>query len=375
MKRALLVMSALLLACLGLSMTAGVASAHTPAISADCSGVHVSATSYDAGRANTWTVTVAGVTQSGTFGESFDRTFAVPQAGATTPWSARIAAYDGAYDSGVQSGNVGPCGAPPPPPPPSDVCADLPGNQPPGTDCTPTPPPPPPPSDVCADLPGNQPPGTDCTPTPPPPPPPSDVCADLPGNQPPGTDCTPTPPPPPPPSDVCADLPGNQPPGTECTPPPTTVRTDSGKLHGCDIAFQGKKYGAGDLTYDEAFEDTYVFNTSTSTWDLVTDTTGDIGNVEFTQWTKAQQIQAGCVEKPGSDTIVKGAEATPRPQPSPAPVAVPTVIDAGLAGATIDQRPVASRDGSPFGPASALVGAGAVLMLAAGIGSRRRSRS
>lgn len=48
-------------------------------------------------------------------------------------------------------------------------------------------------------------------------PPPVDVCPDLPGNQPEGTDCTP------PPHDECPDMEGNQPPGTDCNPPPVVV--------------------------------------------------------------------------------------------------------------------------------------------------------
>ncbi len=108
------------------------ASAHTPSISADCSGVHVSASAYDATLPNRWSVTVAGSTQSGTFGDSFDRTFPVPQDGSTVPWSAFVEASDGTYH-GEDAGTVGPCGTPP------DACAGLPGNQPAGTACTPPP--------------------------------------------------------------------------------------------------------------------------------------------------------------------------------------------------------------------------------------------
>jgi hypothetical protein len=99
MKKAILALAALLLACLGLAVTAAAASAHTPSISADCSGVHLTASSYEAG-ANTWTATVGRATQSGTFDTSFSQTFPVAQAGATTSWPARIVAYDGGYDSG-----------------------------------------------------------------------------------------------------------------------------------------------------------------------------------------------------------------------------------------------------------------------------------
>lgn len=75
-----------------------------------------------------------------------------------------------------------------PPPPPVDVCPNLPGNQPEGTDCTPDTPP----VDVCPELPGNQPPGTDCTPDNPP----VDKCPGKPGMQGPNDSCdTPSNPP------------------------------------------------------------------------------------------------------------------------------------------------------------------------------------
>lgn len=187
------------------------ASAHTPVISADCSGVHVKATAYDAGQANKWSVTIGGVTQSGTFGASFNQSFPVPQDGATTSWSANVSAGDGSYP-GQGSGSVGPCGTPPPP------------------------------------------------------------------------------------TDVCVDLPGDQPEGTSCTPPPDVVRADSKQLEGCDVTFDGVAYGAGELTYDEQYTDTFVFNTTTNTWDLVTDTTATIANPEFTAWTVAEQVANGCTE-------------------------------------------------------------------------------
>ncbi|HYF72273.1 MAG TPA: hypothetical protein VD864_05605 [Nocardioides sp.] len=110
------------------------ASAHTPAITADCNGVRVAATAYDPGMANRWSVTIGGVTQTGTFGATLDQTFPVPQNGATTPWSAYVEAADGTF-RGQRSGSVGPCGTPPP----VDVCVDLPGNQPVGIPCTPPP--------------------------------------------------------------------------------------------------------------------------------------------------------------------------------------------------------------------------------------------
>ncbi|NYD40590.1 hypothetical protein [Nocardioides panaciterrulae] len=109
------------------------ASAHTPEISADCGGVHVGATAYDANMPNRWSVTIDGVTQDGTFGSSFDRTFPVPQDGTAVDWSAFVEAADGSYH-GEDAGTVGPCGTPPP-----DACPDLPGSQPGGTPCTPPP--------------------------------------------------------------------------------------------------------------------------------------------------------------------------------------------------------------------------------------------
>src|SRR6478735_11871053 len=114
------------------AILAAPASAHTPDISASCSGVHVGATAYDAGLANRWSVTINGVTQTGTFGASFDQTFPVPQDGATSTWSAFVEAADGSYH-GAGSGDVGPCGTPPP----VDACTDLDGTQPTGTACTP----------------------------------------------------------------------------------------------------------------------------------------------------------------------------------------------------------------------------------------------
>lgn len=107
------------------------ASAHTPSISASCTGVDLSGSSYESDKTNTWTVTVGGSTQSGTFGESFSKHVDVSQDGATTSYSAHIQAEDGGYVQ-HKSGSIGPCGTPPS----VDVCSDLPGNQPTGTDCT-----------------------------------------------------------------------------------------------------------------------------------------------------------------------------------------------------------------------------------------------
>jgi hypothetical protein len=102
----------------------------------------------------------------------------------------------------------------------------------------------------------------------------------------------------PPPVDACPDLPGSQPAGTACTPPPDVERAEQQMLDGCDVKFQGTDYGAGALTYDEEYTDTYVFNEQTNTWDLVTDTTATVANVEFTPWTVREQVDHGCAKKP-----------------------------------------------------------------------------
>lgn len=81
MKRIALAFAALLLAVTGLALVAGPASAHTANFGADCNGVVLHAESYDGAQANQWTVTIAGKTQSGTFGATYDHTFAVPQDG------------------------------------------------------------------------------------------------------------------------------------------------------------------------------------------------------------------------------------------------------------------------------------------------------
>jgi hypothetical protein len=198
-------------------LVASPATAHTPNISADCGGVHVRATAYDAGLANHWSVTIDGVTQSGTFGASVDQTFPVPQNGTTTPWSAFVEAADGSYH-GSDSGTVGPCGTPP--------------------------------------------------------------------------------------ADACADLPGPQPTGTPCTPPPDVQRTAHQALDGCKVTLQGTAYGAGALTYDAAYTDTYVFDQPTDSWHLVTDTNPTVSDLHFTPWTIQAQVGHGCLAKPHQPAAV-----------------------------------------------------------------------
>lgn len=90
--------------------------------------------------------------------------------------------------------------------PPVDVCPDIEGDQPEGTDCSPVVPP----VDVCPDVEGNQPEGTDCSPIVPP----VDVCPGVEGDQPEGTDCSPVVPP----VDVCPGVEGDQPESTDCAP-------------------------------------------------------------------------------------------------------------------------------------------------------------
>lgn len=107
-------------------MGAGSASAHTPSVSASCSGVQLGGTNYDASKANKWSATVGGVTTSGTFAGSVSHTIPVPQGGATTSWSGTVEAFDGGFHS-TQSGNVGPCGekVKPPQPPAADETKDT----------------------------------------------------------------------------------------------------------------------------------------------------------------------------------------------------------------------------------------------------------
>jgi hypothetical protein len=99
------------------------------------------------------------------------------------------------------------------------------------------------------------------------------------------------------PPDACPDLPGQQPAGTSCIAPPDVEREDVGARDGCDVRFEGTRYGAGEVTYEMQYADTYVFNSDTSTFDLVTDTTPTITNVVFTPWTAAQQVEHGCVDE------------------------------------------------------------------------------
>ena len=77
------------------------AQAHTPAINADCTGVHVQAWDYNEALANTVTVTIVGGNPDGsdrvenrTFGKSFDEWFMFPDPSAAWTYTATIDAAD-----------------------------------------------------------------------------------------------------------------------------------------------------------------------------------------------------------------------------------------------------------------------------------------
>lgn len=94
---------------------AGPAIAHNPHIVADCAtGVHVFGDSYDGNKLNTWDINIGGTDHSGTFGNSVDQTFPLPQGGATTHVTASIADADhtAAYSDSIDK-NIGPCGTVP----------------------------------------------------------------------------------------------------------------------------------------------------------------------------------------------------------------------------------------------------------------------
>ena len=85
MKKPLILALAVTLGLGGMLATAEVASAHVPAITADCSGLVLHATDYDASQANVWSYTLGtDAPVSGTFGASYDATIPLPQGGATT---------------------------------------------------------------------------------------------------------------------------------------------------------------------------------------------------------------------------------------------------------------------------------------------------
>lgn len=129
----------------GAVLLAPPADAHTPNITASCAGVRIQASSYQANQTNRWSVTIAGVTQSGTFATGMDQTFPVPQGGASTAWSASIdVVQSNTYDQ-FRSGTVGPCGTATPTPTPTPTPSSTPTptptpSEPPTTPPTSTPP-------------------------------------------------------------------------------------------------------------------------------------------------------------------------------------------------------------------------------------------
>lgn len=130
------------------------ASAHTPSSSASCDGVVVSGSNY--GQEATLNISIqGGSSDNKNFTGSGSLTVPVPQDGVAHTYTASVTSTHG-ENSESYSGSVGPCGTPPP----VDVCDNIPGDQPEGTDCNPVTPP----VDVCDDIEGNQPEGTDCNP-------------------------------------------------------------------------------------------------------------------------------------------------------------------------------------------------------------------
>ena len=128
--------AALLLVATGLVVvTGGAASAHNASVSATCAKLSVSLTSYQAsGGQNTVKVTVDGATKADTaFGSSYNQTFPFADETSSHTWTVQVKAWDDAGGqkgwSFTKSGTSNPC-APP------DACPQLPGTQPPGTQCT-----------------------------------------------------------------------------------------------------------------------------------------------------------------------------------------------------------------------------------------------
>lgn len=94
------------------------AQAHTPTSTASCSGITLNANYYESGQTNQWSMTVNGVTRSGTFSTSFSKTIPVPQEHTTSTYTVSINVVQSNQYDYFKSGSVGPCGTLPPPPPP-----------------------------------------------------------------------------------------------------------------------------------------------------------------------------------------------------------------------------------------------------------------
>lgn len=93
------------------SLGTSAASAHTPNVSASCSELSVSLTSYNQSFRNTVTVTIDGtvVDQNDNFGKSYVKTFTFSNPAVAHTWSVNYTAGDNAQWSGTKSGTSTPC--------------------------------------------------------------------------------------------------------------------------------------------------------------------------------------------------------------------------------------------------------------------------
>jgi hypothetical protein len=84
--------------------------------SASCDGVHATASGYSLADENLFEVYLdGGLVDIGSFGESLDKTYPVPQDTSSHTWSVVVDSTDNSGDA-TASGSVGPCDDPPPPP-------------------------------------------------------------------------------------------------------------------------------------------------------------------------------------------------------------------------------------------------------------------
>jgi hypothetical protein len=141
MRRRLLLpaLGVLLLALAGLGVMMTTASAHTPSVGGDCSGVHASGTGYEPGDSNTVTVTVDGQTETQSFSTSGSVSLPIPQDGKEHTWSASVTTSNADPAFSASTGGTLTCGTPPPPPPTPTVPSDTPTPTVPVPSDTPTP--------------------------------------------------------------------------------------------------------------------------------------------------------------------------------------------------------------------------------------------
>lgn len=111
MKKIIVLLATAALMALGIGY-APTASAHTTTGGASCAKAWVHPTKYDGNRQNHWSLTVGGVTHSGTFGSETYQEIAVPQDYQVYDWSYDVVGWNGKYHFS-DSGKVGPCGTPP----------------------------------------------------------------------------------------------------------------------------------------------------------------------------------------------------------------------------------------------------------------------